>query len=427
MPHRRVDVAALGVDFFAFTGHKMLGPTGIGVLWAREELLEAMPPFLGGGEMIRDVRLDGFTPNELPWKFEAGTPPIAEAIGLGAAIDYLEAVGLDAIAAHEAELTPTRSIALLDERHGDGPEHLRACPPTRVRAAACISFAFGDVHPHDLAQVLDCEGICVRAGHHCAKPLMRRLGVAATARASFYLYNDEDDVDALSDALDVAADILRPEMRRRHRSDDTDGWPRRPLPRDHPGPLPLAAKPGRAPVPPAHRVEGFNPLCGDEVVVYLDVEDGVVTDLRISGSGLLDQPVLGLDDVGGREGKAVEEAREPRAVLQGDDVDPRAPLGGDEAEDGDEEAGTSIPTPRRARRSARRRQVPGPHQVRHACRGTPSPKDSTRSPPGCRRGASPARPAHRTRSPRVRGGAWSHSGGEPPLSFRSPGIKRSGQ
>ncbi|MGO9150306.1 MAG: SufS family cysteine desulfurase [Acidimicrobiales bacterium] len=203
VPHRSLDVRALGVDFLAFTGHKMLGPTGIGVLWGREDLLDAMPPFLGGGEMIRDVRLDGFTPNDLPWKFEAGTPPIAEAIGLHAAIGFLESVGMDRVAAHETELT-SRAIELLTERHGDD---LKIFGPTSepARRGGVLSFGFRDLHAHDLAQVLDAEGICVRAGHHCAKPLMRRLGVTATARASFYLYNGEDDIEALSDALDVAA------------------------------------------------------------------------------------------------------------------------------------------------------------------------------------------------------------------------------
>ncbi len=197
-PHLPTDVAALGCDFFGFTGHKMLGPTGIGCLWAREELLESMPIFLGGGEMIRDVRLDGFTPNELPWKFEAGTPPIAEAIGLGAAIDYLEGIGMDAIRAHEMSLT-AYAMSTLKERYGD---HLTIFGPSdpAVRGGV-ISFAYKDVHPHDLSQVLDQAGVCVRAGHHCAKPLMRRLGVGATARASLYLYNDEADVDALADAL----------------------------------------------------------------------------------------------------------------------------------------------------------------------------------------------------------------------------------
>ena len=197
-------MSALGVDFLAFTGHKMLGPTGIGVLWGREELLEAMPPFLGGGEMIRDVRLDGFTPNDLPWKFEAGTPPIAEAVGL-ARRDRLprgRGDGPGRGARDRAHLAGHRAPHRAPRRR---PADLRADPLTRPGAAACSRSRFGDIHAHDLAQVLDAEGICVRAGHHCAKPLMRRLGVTATARASFYLYNGEDDIEALSDALDVAA------------------------------------------------------------------------------------------------------------------------------------------------------------------------------------------------------------------------------
>jgi cysteine desulfurase/selenocysteine lyase len=203
VPQRGVDVSALGVDFLAFTGHKMLGPTGIGVLWGREDLLERMPPFLGGGEMIRDVRLDGFVPNNLPWKFEAGTPPIAEAIGLHAAIGFLESVGMEKIAAHEIGLT-ARAIELLTDRHGDDLQIFGPTDDLTARGGV-LSFGFRDLHAHDLAQVLDAEGICIRAGHHCAKPLMRRLGVTATARASFYVYNGEDDIAALSDALDVAA------------------------------------------------------------------------------------------------------------------------------------------------------------------------------------------------------------------------------
>lgn len=206
VPHRRVDVASLGVDFFGYTGHKLLGPTGIGVLWARAELLEAMPPFLGGGEMIRDVRLDGFSTNEIPWKFEAGTPPIAEAIGLEAAMEYLEDIGLDRIAQHDSDLT-AYALAALDDAYGDtitvfGP----AADPER--RAGLISFAFGDLHPHDVAQVLDTRNICVRAGHHCAKPLMRRLCVGATTRASFYLYNDEADVDELVVGLGEVAKLF---------------------------------------------------------------------------------------------------------------------------------------------------------------------------------------------------------------------------
>jgi cysteine desulfurase/selenocysteine lyase len=205
VPHLPTDVVAMGADFFAFTGHKMLGPTGIGVLWGREGLLEDMPPFLGGGDMIRDVRLDGFIPNELPWKFEAGTPPIAEAIGLGFAIDYLTALGMDAVRQHEVEVT-AYAMRTLTEHHGD---LLTIHGPTEPAArGGVLSFAFAGLHPHDISQVLDSHGVCVRAGHHCAKPLMRRLGVGATARASFYIYNDNADVDALSSALDDAADFF---------------------------------------------------------------------------------------------------------------------------------------------------------------------------------------------------------------------------
>ncbi len=197
-PHLPTDVAALDCDFYGFTSHKVLGPTGIGVLWARPELLEAMPAFLGGGEMIRDVRLDGWTPNDIPWKFEAGTPPIAEAIGLHAALDMLDELGLDAIRAHEVALTGY-ALDTLRDRLGDditiyGPTDL-------AQRAGVISFALRDVHPHDVSQVLDEHGVCVRAGHHCAKPLMRRLRVPATARASVYVYNDTDDIDALAEAL----------------------------------------------------------------------------------------------------------------------------------------------------------------------------------------------------------------------------------
>jgi cysteine desulfurase/selenocysteine lyase len=205
LPHLATDVADLGCDFLGFTGHKMLGPTGIGALWAREELLEAMPAFLGGGEMIRDVRLDGWLPNELPWKFEAGTMPIAEAIGLHAAIDYLDALGMDAVREHEVSLT-AYALRTLTQRHGD---RLTVYGPSEPdQRGGVISFSFGGIHPHDISQVLDQHGVCVRAGHHCAKPLMRRLGVSATARASLYVYNDEADIDALADALDSTADLF---------------------------------------------------------------------------------------------------------------------------------------------------------------------------------------------------------------------------
>jgi cysteine desulfurase/selenocysteine lyase len=201
VPHLPTDVTALDVDFLAFSSHKMLGPTGIGVLWGRDELLSALPPFLGGGEMILDVRKDGFTPNDIPWRFEAGTPPITEAIGLGAAVDYLGAVTMEAVRAHEISLT-TYAMETLTERFGHDI-HIFGPPDPRDRGGV-LSFAFRDIHPHDISQVLDEYGVCVRAGHHCAKPLMRRLGVNATARASFGLYNDEADIDTLADALTEA-------------------------------------------------------------------------------------------------------------------------------------------------------------------------------------------------------------------------------
>jgi len=205
VPHLATDVSELGADFLAFTGHKMLGPTGIGVLWGREELLDAMPPFLGGGDMIRDVRLDGFIVNDLPWKFEAGTPPIAEAVGLGAAVDYLEGLGMDAVRQHEIALTGY-ALRTLKARHGDDITIYGPSDPEQ--RGGVVSFSYRDIHPHDISQVLDSRGVCVRAGHHCAKPLMRRLGVGATARASFYVYNDEADVDALADALSATSELF---------------------------------------------------------------------------------------------------------------------------------------------------------------------------------------------------------------------------
>jgi len=205
VPHLATDVDQLGADFFGFTGHKMLGPTGIGVLVARPELLDDMPAFLGGGEMIRDVRLDGWTPNDLPWKFEAGTPPIAEAVGLAAAIDELESMGMDAVREHEVSLT-AYALRTLTERFGDD---LRIFGPSEpAERGGVVSMQLADIHAHDVSQVLDQAGVCVRAGHHCAKPLMRKLGLSATARASFYVYNDTDDVDALADALEATRDFF---------------------------------------------------------------------------------------------------------------------------------------------------------------------------------------------------------------------------
>ena len=205
VPHNVTDVQAWGADFIAFSSHKMCGPSGIGVLWGREELLEAMPPFLGGGNMILDVRLDGFTCAELPAKFEAGTPPITEAVGLGAAVDFLTDLGMANVRQHEIEVAGY-ALRTLRERFGDD---ITLHGPTNVEVrGATFSLEFRGIHPHDLSQVLDQRNVCVRAGHHCAKPLMRELGVNATARASFYLYNDTADVDTLADALDSASDIF---------------------------------------------------------------------------------------------------------------------------------------------------------------------------------------------------------------------------
>ena len=197
VPHRPVDVQQLGVDALAFTGHKALGPTGIGVLWARRALLDALPPFLGGGEMISVVRMEGSTFAEPPHKFEAGTPMIAEAVGLGAALDYLTNLGMSEVEAHEAELTAYSLQAL------SSVEGLRIIGPTTTQdRGGAISFALGDLHPHDVGQVLDEQGIAVRVGQHCAAPVCRRLGVPATTRASFAPYTTLGEIDALVEGLE---------------------------------------------------------------------------------------------------------------------------------------------------------------------------------------------------------------------------------
>ena len=205
VPHLVTDVTALGADFLAFSAHKMEGPTGIGVLWARAELLDGMPPFLGGGGMILDVSLTGFGPAEPPWRFEAGTPPIAEAVGLAAAVDYLTGVGIERIVAHERLLTAYAIDALHDRL---GEDCTIFGPPAGGDRGGVISLAYRDVHAHDLAQVLDQFGVCVRPGHHCAKPLMRKLGVTATARASIGLYNDERDIDTLIEGLNHVGTVF---------------------------------------------------------------------------------------------------------------------------------------------------------------------------------------------------------------------------
>jgi cysteine desulfurase/selenocysteine lyase len=194
VPHQKVDVQDLDCDFLAFSGHKMLGPTGVGVLYGKPELLEEMPPFLGGGEMIKTVSLNDSTWNDIPWKFEAGTPNIAQAIGLGSAIDYINEIGLDKIHEHEQDIL---TYAL---------EKMQKIPEVNIYGSAdergaVISFNLKNIHPHDLSQLLDNDGIAIRAGHHCAQPIMKKLGVSATGRASFYLYNSKEDVDRLCESL----------------------------------------------------------------------------------------------------------------------------------------------------------------------------------------------------------------------------------
>ncbi len=201
--HTKVDVQDLGVDCYAFSGHKMCGPTGIGALWARRDLLESMSPYQGGGEMIHFVGRDESTWAEVPHKFEAGTPNIAGAIGMGAAVDYLSGIGMEAIEAHERKLM---EYAL--ERVGE-VEGIRIYGPESVdEHSAVVSFTLGDAHPHDISTIVDAEGVAVRAGHHCAQLVMKHFGVAATARASFYLYNTEEDVDRLVEALSVVGGIF---------------------------------------------------------------------------------------------------------------------------------------------------------------------------------------------------------------------------
>ncbi len=203
-PHMPVDVQAVGADFYGITAHKMLGPTGVGVLYARRELLEEMAPFLGGGEMIRKVTLDGATWNDLPWKFEAGTPNIADVIAFGSAIDYLEALGMENVRRHEIEVITyaLERLRAMDDVTLYGPED-------PGRRAGVASFNFGDLHPHDVGTILDRHGVAIRAGHHCAQPLMQCLGVTGTARASLYVYNTRDEVDALVEGLKAARDFFK--------------------------------------------------------------------------------------------------------------------------------------------------------------------------------------------------------------------------
>lgn len=205
-PNMPIDLRAIDADFYAFSAHKMCGPTGIGVLYGKRALLEAMPPFLTGGDMIRKVEYAKTTFNELPWKFEAGTSNIADAIAFGAAIDYLKNVGMEWVRRHEHDLTQY-ALGRLEELVPRGMAIYG--PRDADRVADVISFNFADIHPHDLASLLDTEGICVRAGHHCTMPLMEKMGWPATTRASFYIYNTREDVDALMSGLEKAAAVFK--------------------------------------------------------------------------------------------------------------------------------------------------------------------------------------------------------------------------
>ena len=204
VPHMKVDLDTLGCDFFAFSGHKMLAPTGVGILWVRKSVLQTMNPFHGGGDMIREVHKYETTWNELPYKFEAGTPNIADVIGFGAAIDYLTKIGMDNVRQHEIELTKyaMEKFAKIPGLQIYGTKDI-------AKRGGVISFNFADVHPHDVADIIDKEGISLRSGHHCAQVLMERLNVAATSRASFYIYNTKEDVDALIDSLNIVAKVFK--------------------------------------------------------------------------------------------------------------------------------------------------------------------------------------------------------------------------
>ena len=201
-PHMKVDIENLGCDFYAFSGHKMLGPTGVGVLIGRKTILEKMDPFMGGGEMINTVTMEKSTWNDVPWKFEAGTPNIAQVIGLGAAIDYIEKIGIENIHQHEQGLLKY-GLEILSQN-----ENIVLYGNPEIRGAV-IPFNVKNVHPHDLAKFLDTDGICIRAGHHCTQPIMNRLGINATARASFYIYNTKNDIDKLGDSIKKTADIFK--------------------------------------------------------------------------------------------------------------------------------------------------------------------------------------------------------------------------
>ena len=263
--HMPVDVQALGCDFYAMSGHKLFGPTGIGVLWGRLPLLETMPPYQGGGDMISAVTFKKTTYNVVPNKFEAGTPNIAGSVGLGAAIDYLNGIDFAAMQAYEDELLAY------------GTKALTAVPGIRMvgtasKKASILSFVMEDVHPHDIGTILDQEGVAIRTGHHCTQPLMERLCVPATARASLALYNTKEEIDALVGALARVREIFAlMDLRELYQEVILDHNKR---PRNF-----------RVPDPVNRKAEGYNPLCGDKITVFLYVEGDMIKDLAFQGTG----------------------------------------------------------------------------------------------------------------------------------------------
>lgn len=308
VPHLPVDVAALGADFLAFSGHKMLGPTGVGVLVVRPDRYDEMDPFLGGGEMIREVTLTSSTYADPPWRYEAGTPNIAGVIALGAAVDYLRAIGMDVVAEHDRALgtLARRRLSEVDGLHLLGPT------PGPDATGGVATFTMDGVHPHDIAQAMDGRGIAVRAGHHCCQPLMARLGLAATTRASFYLYNTESEVELLAAALEDVARTYAP----------------RPVSVLAPDPASAAVEvpddelfrevvldhymhpAGREPIPgPAVEWHGKNPLCGDEVTLRLHTEDGRIAGLQVVGHGCSISVASGSMLAERLKGRTLDEAR----------------------------------------------------------------------------------------------------------------------
>ncbi len=321
-PHMPVHVGEINCDFFALSGHKMLGPMGIGAIYIRESRLASMEPFLGGGEMIRDVTLTASTYADPPWRYEAGTPNVADAVGLGAAIDYLNAIGMDAVAEHDRELGAYAREALSNVRGmrmfgpGPGPHS----------SGSLVSFAMDGVHPHDVAQELGRQGIAIRAGHHCAQPLMKRFAVPATSRASFYIYNDRSEVDRLVSALQAIAARYAPQVAspgadmgiRDLASREPDDELYREVVLDH-----YLHPAGRDPLPDAQiEWSGKNPLCGDEVTLRLKVINERIEGIQVLGHGCSVSVASGSMLASQLKGRTVDEGRRLlrglKAMLKGE-------------------------------------------------------------------------------------------------------------